>query len=91
MTRRFRICWTFWFFTRTKYSSKNATFIKELSELIVLPATDKLGEDLVHEEDNESAGKDEPATFGWRQKVEVKMHFLRHQRCLGCKDIKGLI
>ena len=59
--------------------------------MIILPAADKLGEDLVHEEDNESAGKDEPAIFGWRQKVEVKMHLLRHQRRQGCKDIKGLI
>ena len=30
---------------------------------MVSPTTDKLGEDLVHQEDTESAGEDDPETY----------------------------
>ena len=44
-------------------------------ESLNLPAADQLGEDLVNEEDDESAGKDDPETCGRRQKVEVRCIF----------------
>ena len=44
-------------------------------ELLNLPAADQLGEDLVNEEDDESAGKDDPVTCGRRQKVEQRCIF----------------